>query len=62
MYVESCREKYGYQVQSREDHSPITSITVELVEWTIIPPVTVPVQESVPSSPSARGEIVRVPV
>ena len=37
-------------------------ILVELVDWLSVPPVTVPVQESVPSSSSARGETVRVPV
>ena len=39
---------------------PVTVILVKLVDWLSVPPVTV--QESVPSSPSARGEIVRVPV
>ena len=38
----------------------ITAVSVS--DWFSVPPVTVPVLESLPSSPSARGEIVRVPV
>ena len=37
-------------------------LVVTIVDWLSVPPVTVPVQESVPSSPSARGERGRVPV
>ena len=41
---------------------PDTVILVLLADWLSVPPVTFPVQESVPSFSSARGEIVRVPV